>query len=139
MRIVILSPDFNMCMENLFVYGTLQFQQIVKRLTGKKFETVPAYLPGYKRCRVKGCDYPAAVETPDSEIKGMLLKNVDNRSMRQFTFFEGDEYEKRKVLVSVQHEEINAVTFVWCRDAQLLAAEDWDENHFEKYSLNKYC
>jgi len=126
-------------MENVFVYGTLQFPEIVKRLTGKEFVSVPATLAGFKRCLVKGADYPAVFEKHGTLVKGKLLKNVDDNSMHQLTIFEGGEYEKRAVEVRCGDEMIKAITFVWREDKVLLEEKDWDKNHFENHSLKKYC
>lgn len=125
-------------MENVFVYGTLQFPQIVERLTGKIFVGVPATLNGFKRCLVKGADYPAICEKQGAFVKGKLLKNVDENSMHKFTIFEGDEYERRVVEVCCENEMIKAVTFVWRENIGLLEEKDWDENQFKNYSLKKY-
>lgn len=126
-------------MENLFVYGTLQFSQIVRRLTRKEFKTIPATLLGYKRGMVKGCDYPAIFEDFGSEVKGMLLENVDDVSMQQIIHFEGSEYEKIKVKVIACEETTEAFTFIWKNDTKLLENVDWDKEKFERESLKKYC
>ena len=137
-EIVNLKPDFDLTMENLFVYGTLQFPQIVKRLTGNVFKATPATLTGYKRCLVKGCDYPAVFKNAHSKVNGMLLENVDEISMQQILFFEGNEYEKIKVRVIAGDRTTDAFTFVWKNDVDLLEDTDWDQEEFEKESLQKY-
>jgi gamma-glutamylcyclotransferase (GGCT)/AIG2-like uncharacterized protein YtfP len=49
-------------MQNIFVYGTLQSPEIIKKLTGKSFKNTPAVLEGYKRYWVKESDYPAVIQ-----------------------------------------------------------------------------
>jgi gamma-glutamylcyclotransferase (GGCT)/AIG2-like uncharacterized protein YtfP len=125
-------------MPGIFVYGTLQLPGIVKKLTGKSFTSKPAVLPGYKRCCVKGCDYPAVIQENDAETTGLVMKNVDDRSLDIISFYEGDEYEKRNVTVFMDGEPKDVLTFVWVKGTDLLENKEWDLHAFRKKSLEHY-
>ena len=77
-------------MANLFVYGTLCFPEIVEKLTGKSFQTENAVLKGYERKRIRNADYPAIIKNENIEVEGLLLWNVDKRSLKIVSFYEGD-------------------------------------------------
>ena len=125
-------------MQHIFVYGSLLFPEITKKLTEKSFKTLPATLQGYKMYCVKGCDYPAIFQQKDAVTNGLLLKNVDDLSLDIISFYEGDEYEKRQVSVNSDGKSATALTFVWVNKNDLLDDEDWDLQHFEKTSLEYY-
>ena len=125
-------------MEHLFVYGSLLFPELVTALTGKSFGYISAGLNGFKRCRVKGCDYPAIIEESGAIVKGYIIENVDKKSMQILTFFEGEEYEKKQNSISLLNTIINTALFVWVGDRELLENRDWDADEFKKKSLEYY-
>ena len=125
-------------MRHLFVYGSLLFPDLVTALTGNHFHSFPAILEGYRRCRVKDCDYPAIIETPGAKVNGLLIENIDDKSMQLLSFFEGDEYAKQQVKVSLPDKKLQAIAFIWKADFALLEETDWDKDTFEKESLPFY-
>jgi gamma-glutamylcyclotransferase (GGCT)/AIG2-like uncharacterized protein YtfP len=125
-------------MSNVFVYGTLQSPEIVKKLTGKSFKSTPAVLERYKRYCVKDCDYPAIIQQNDAQTTGLILENVDDLSLDIISFYEGDEYEKRQVTVQTGDSPEIALAFVWAKGFELLEDADWDLVQFEKTSLKYY-
>lgn len=125
-------------MVHIFAYGTLQFPQIIKRLTGKNFAAEKAMLRGYRRLLVKGTDYPAVKKSRNSSVDGILLKDVDEKSLEQIIQFEGDEYEMVNVRVHVNGSETDAVVFAWIREDRLLDEKDWNQQKFESDSLRFY-
>ncbi len=125
-------------MQHIFVYGTLLSSEIVKKLTGKTFKTCAAVLPGYQLYRVKNHDYPAIIQNKGSETNGLILENADDSSLEVLSFYEGDEYEKKKVTVFVNGKPEVALAFVWTKEIDLLTDERWDFQEFEKNSLEYY-
>jgi gamma-glutamylcyclotransferase (GGCT)/AIG2-like uncharacterized protein YtfP len=125
-------------MQNIFVYGTLQSPEIVKKLTGKSFKTSVAVLPGFKRYSVKDCDYPAVIQQKDAETTGLVLENVDDLSLEIISFYEGDEYEIQKVTVFIDGKSLIVLAFVWAKEIELLEDIEWDFHRFEKESLEHY-
>lgn len=125
-------------MQNLFVYGTLQFPELVKKLTGKTFTGRPAVLNRYRRRSVKDADYPAIVPDSEAQTQGILYEGVDRESLKKIDFFEGSEYKKEVVLVDINGKEIEALAYIWKGPAEALNENDWDHARFEKYSLSAY-
>ncbi|HKI88295.1 MAG TPA: gamma-glutamylcyclotransferase family protein [Draconibacterium sp.] len=125
-------------MPHIFVYGSLLFPELLTALTGNSFIYSPAILYGFKRFRVKGCDFPAIIEETRSKTEGLLIENVDEKSMEILSFFEGDEYREEKVTIFISDKEITAITFIWGADKSLLVNRDWDANEFKNKSLDYY-
>ena len=125
-------------MQHIFVYGSLLFPEIVEGLTGKSFETQKAVLKNFERHAVAGCDYPAILQKKNAEVKGVLLLNVDCKSLKILTFYEGDEYEQKTVEVESETKKINALVFVWKGENSVLLSEDWEEGKFKKESIKYY-
>jgi gamma-glutamylcyclotransferase (GGCT)/AIG2-like uncharacterized protein YtfP len=125
-------------MQNIFVYGTLQSPEIVKKLTGKSFKTSVAVLPGFKLYSVKDCDYPAVIQQNDAETTGLVLENVEDLSLEIISFYEGDEYEIQKVTVYIDGKSLIVLAFVWAKEIELLEDIEWDFHRFEKESLEHY-
>jgi gamma-glutamylcyclotransferase (GGCT)/AIG2-like uncharacterized protein YtfP len=125
-------------MHNIFVYGTLMSELIINKLTGKTFRWQPATLNGYKRFCVKDCDYPAILTDVYSVTKGLLIENLDDLSLDIISFYEGDEYEKKKVTVSIDGKPEAALTFIWVKGEEYLENENWDFRRFENESLDHY-
>ncbi|MBN2636088.1 MAG: gamma-glutamylcyclotransferase [Prolixibacteraceae bacterium] len=125
-------------MESLFVYGTLCFSEITEKLTGKHFKTECAVLKGYRRRRVAGADYPAIVVDSQSEVDGIILKDVDKRSMEIISFYEGEDYSIERLKVTINSQLIEVNVFVWNSAISELQNEDWDGEYFMKNSFSVY-
>jgi gamma-glutamylcyclotransferase (GGCT)/AIG2-like uncharacterized protein YtfP len=125
-------------MQNIFVYGTLQSPEIIKKLTGKLFKSTPAVLVGYKRYCIKNSNYPAIIQQDDSKTLGLLIENMDDLSLSIISFYEGDKYEKKKVTVNSNGISQDVLTFVWINGNEFLENKDWDFLNFEKTSLEYY-
>jgi len=118
-------------MQNIFVYGTLLFTEITKKLTGKSFKTLPAVLPEFKICSIKERDYPAIFVENGSETKGKILLDVEDSDLQILSFYEGDEYKKEKVTVLINGKPEIALAFVWAKENELLENKKWDLHRFE--------
>jgi gamma-glutamylcyclotransferase (GGCT)/AIG2-like uncharacterized protein YtfP len=125
-------------MQNIFVYGTLQSPEIIKKLTGKSFKSTPAVLQGYKRYWVKESVYPAVIQQIDEQTTGLVLENVDDLSVDIISFYEGDEYEKKKVTVNSNGLYKDVLTFVWVNGNEFLENKDWNLDNFEETFLEYY-
>ena len=125
-------------MQNIFVYGTLLSPAILENLTGKSLKTSSAVLSGYKRYCVKNCDYPALIRKDGSITNGLIIENAEDSTLAVLSFYEGDEYEIRKVIVLLNGKPENALTFIWEKGNEYLEKQEWDLHHFEKTSLEYY-
>ncbi|RIJ49806.1 gamma-glutamylcyclotransferase [Maribellus luteus] len=124
-------------MQQVFVYGSLLFSEVVYALTGTSFPTQEGILHNFRRFAVCGADYPAVFPRTGSKVKGKLLQNVDSRSLEILKFYEGDEYECISATIHVKNKRTEALVFVWKGDAKLLNG-NWDEKQFRETSLETY-
>ncbi len=125
-------------MTSLFVYGTLCFPEIVEKLTGKSFLSEQAILKKFQRKKVKDEDYPAIIKNRNSEVEGILLHNVDDRSMQIIAFYEGNQYRCEDLEVGLKEKSISAKVFVWNSGDCDLENYDWNLNEFVENSLELY-
>lgn len=124
-------------MQQVFVYGSLLFPEVVEALTGTAFSVKEGFLPDFKRFAVIGADYPAIVYSKGSFVTGKILQHVDDRSLEILKFYEGDEYDCISAFIHTENETTKALVFVWKGDKVQLNGH-WDENHFKETSLEDY-
>jgi hypothetical protein len=60
-----------------------------------------AILPGYRRHRVKYADYPGITEEEGGEVFGSFVTGLTKANMEKLDYFEGSQYDRRKVTVKV--------------------------------------
>lgn len=89
-----------MTVSRLFVYGTLQDDERVQQLVGRRLPWRPAVLEGYCRILDSSIGYPVVHPLAGSSVDGKLLEAVDERILDALDAYEGDRY--RRVLVQVQ-------------------------------------
>ncbi len=74
---------------DLFVYGTLLREEVVRAITGRSFRRVSARLPGLERVSPRG-SYPAAIPKRNGAVDGELLLSVDEDSLAALDRYEGE-------------------------------------------------
>jgi gamma-glutamylcyclotransferase (GGCT)/AIG2-like uncharacterized protein YtfP len=85
----------------------------MRAVTGKTFAGQKAQLACYKMRRVKGAEYPGIVDCETESVSGVLYAEVDEQSMRVLDAFEGEEYERKEVVVKLDSgEELKAFAYV---------------------------
>lgn len=125
-------------MQHIFVYGSLLFNPIVEALCGKTIESQEATLANYRRFAIQGTDYPAIISAADYKVKGKVLLNPDRKANDILNFYEGNEYHRQKVAIKTEAGLIEADAYIWNASIEALETCDWDENTFEKESLQYY-
>jgi gamma-glutamylcyclotransferase (GGCT)/AIG2-like uncharacterized protein YtfP len=125
-------------MQNVFVYGSLLFPEIVTGLTGISFSSEQATLPHFKRCGIKEADYPAIIENDGTNVQGKILFDVNEIALKQLAFFEGEDYEILKATAFCNGEKVQVLLFCWIGPHSSLTNEDWDAELFENESLEYY-
>jgi gamma-glutamylcyclotransferase (GGCT)/AIG2-like uncharacterized protein YtfP len=121
----------------VFVYGTLQFDDVVEAVTGRRFEGVKASLEDYGRRRVRDRRYPGVFPEPGSRTEGVLYRGVDAAALALLDLFEGDLYDRVALQVCVDEGPAGAQTWssAWTyvvapRHRALLSDELWDAEAF---------
>lgn len=115
----------------------------------------PAMLHAYKRYRIKNKKYPAILPTAFlSSVRGVLIEGLTDSDLWRLDIFEGSEYARQKVRVSVlktgpgdaiieatmpitqngeleiEREEVEAEVYVWIDDKGKLETGEWDFTEF---------
>ena len=107
----------------------------------------PAILHGYCRRRVKSADYPGITLDADHQVFGTWTTGLTQANMGKLDFFEGNQYERRKVTVklltkvgdaqgmgNVEGEERTAEVYVF-REKDALEDREWDLEEFRREKL----
>ncbi|KAJ8103957.1 hypothetical protein POJ06DRAFT_9967 [Lipomyces tetrasporus] len=98
----------------------------------------PAVLENYVRSGLIDESYPALVPSSDScSVTGIVVRNVSQQQVDRLDEFEGDEYERRTVVVHdlENGEDIEAQCYIWVDDLKRLTGVDWD---FEEFLQNRF-
>lgn len=122
--------------ESLFVYGTLCFPEITDALVGRPLARIDASLDGYRLHALRERPYPGILPDPAAQVHGMLLLDVDPRSLAIIEEWEDVEYRRTPVVVRTGEGERAASTFVWLRPE--LVSGDWDRDRFARERLPDY-
>lgn len=121
---------------HIFVYGTLQNDEIIRAITGKTFQKVPYSLSGYEVRRVDNEHFPGMiVSDKNSAANGFILKDIDEASYRAILNWEDKRYKVIRLSVSLNGKEAEADTFVWTQPEAL--GGDWSNVEYRKGHMNK--
>ncbi len=83
----------------LFVYGTLMAEPVMRSVCGHSFASTPATLHDFRRRRVSGEVYPAIIPCPGDQVEGALYCGLNATQLASLDVFEGTMY--RRVMVDV--------------------------------------
>ena len=125
---------------NVFTYGSLMFPDIWQRVAGDGHRFEPAFLPGYARYEIRGVPYPGLVRQKEAAVSGMLYFNVDDVDLRKLDIFEGAEYRRETVTVSLSADyNVVAETYVFMVPERL-TMRTWDPQTFPVTRfIDTYC
>lgn len=127
---------------NLFVYGTLVCPEILFALTGKSFKTDAALLKEFKRHSIFDGHvlrkYPAIKISKNNVVEGLVIYNMDQRSLEILDRYETNEYVRRAVHICVGEKIINAYTYVWKENLNHQLKGDWSLEEFKEKYLQEY-
>ncbi|KAH8882772.1 hypothetical protein GQ53DRAFT_753301 [Thozetella sp. PMI_491] len=143
-----------------FFYGTLMVPEVFYSVCYNSKEVAPeiaklhafhpAILHGYCRRRVESADYPGITEDPEHEVFGTYTTGLTKANMEKLDFFEGSQYERRKVKVklltkvgdakgvgNVEGEERTAEVYVYLNKNEL-ESKEWDLEEFRREKLQRW-
>ncbi|KAL9119415.1 MAG: hypothetical protein Q9187_004032 [Circinaria calcarea] len=86
--------------------------------------------------------------SPTSSVRGTFVSGLTEGDLWRLDIFEGDEYERKKVMVRLLEEgegkqegegrEMEADTYVWIAGEENLEDEEWDFEHFCQEKIGKW-
>lgn len=124
---------------NLFVYGTLMYEQVWRKLITGEFERRDAHLSGYRRLKIKDEDYPGLVRGIGT-VHGVVWLALDDQALKRIDDFEASFYRRISgVVVDDAGVEILAEFFVIKEsDRSILEEAEWDPLEFERHRLSHF-
>jgi gamma-glutamylcyclotransferase (GGCT)/AIG2-like uncharacterized protein YtfP len=121
----------------LFCYGSLEFPEVMREVTGRSFASEPATLEGFARYRVRDAEYPGLVPEPGARTEGTLFRALDAEALAALDRFEGALYERRRLEVRRRDGSSAAAQVYVVRDEHrhALSSEPWDAQAFAREGL----
>ncbi|MGW5218250.1 gamma-glutamylcyclotransferase family protein [Nocardia sp. NPDC004085] len=109
----------------LFVYGTLQFPEVLTALLGRVPSLEPAELTGWRAATLPRRLYPGLVSAAHGRARGAVLSGLTATEWAILDAFEDDEYDLRRVRVDGRKAPV--WTYVWTVAAD---PADWERDRF---------
>jgi len=127
-------------MVNIFVYGSLMFDNVRDALIGSRYQNLGAFISGYRRLTVKGEVYPGLVESEKGRVDGIVLLGIDSGDLRVLDQFEGHYYRRQSVTVSVHDMRLMQAETYMFRDEYrfMLSDKEWSVDEFRKTGINTF-
>lgn len=127
-------------MTEIFVYGTLEFPEVMQALTGRRFPARSAVLEHYRRARLEGLRFPAIGPQAGARTPGLLYSGIDSETVVRLDRFEGPLYERRLVQVRPTGGSLASAHAYVIAPAHrdLLGIEPWDRAGFAALHLEAY-
>jgi len=119
-------------MKNLFAYGTLMCEDIMREVTRYSLASVPGILAGFSRLLVKNELYPAIFYDQEGSVEGLVYRDVPLLAWQRLDRFEGDIYVRTSVPVRLNNDKIViSDTYVLQENFRdLLDTVDWNFSEF---------
>jgi len=114
-----------------------------KALLASQLSIQPAILHDFCRHRVRSCDYPGIIPEKGHTVRGTYVTGLTDGDIYRLDYFEGDEYERRKVKVKLVNEgeggkELEAETYVYIAGDETLEKMEWDFEEFRRERLHRW-
>ncbi|KIY99608.1 AIG2-like protein [Monoraphidium neglectum] len=125
----------------IFVYGTLMADEVLKLLLKRVPPSKPATLAGHRRYAIRGQVFPAIVPAePEASVRGKVLLQLTNKELEILDVYESEEYFRAKVAPAFDDgTTVDADVYIW-RDTyrDQLLPEGWDYEQFLGRDLESY-
>lgn len=127
-------------MENLFAYGTLMCDDIMREVSGCRLSHVSGTLKGYSRRSVKDEPYPALVPDEEGLVGGVVYRNVPNSAWDRLDRFEDEMYARQLVQIELNDgTTLLAATYVVSPEfLDHLEQSEWDFADFLRNGKAKF-
>ncbi|XWS72877.1 hypothetical protein CRYUN_Cryun02cG0077600 [Craigia yunnanensis] len=119
---------------NVFVYGSLLADDVVRVLLNRIPPSSAALLNGFHRFSIKGRVYPAILPVQNDQVIGKVLSGITDPELHILDEFEDVEYRRTSVEVSSMEssDKLQAHAYVWnnANDPNLYG--DWDFEEWKR-------
>lgn len=125
---------------NIFTYGSLMFPAVWQRVVRGQYRAEPATLADHARYALVDETYPGVVPQAGASVEGVLYRDVDTADVVALDTFEGIEYARREVVVTLDSGvAVQAGTYIFLLP-QRLAGTSWEPAAFRMAQfLGTYC
>lgn len=110
---------------SLFVYGTLQFPEVLEVLIDRVPQRRPATASGWRVAALPGLLYPGLVAQSNAVAHGLVLDGLTAREWEILDAFEDDQYDLRAIPLTAAADP--AWTYIWTAP---VTQHDWHPDHF---------
>ncbi|KAJ6373378.1 hypothetical protein OIU76_027672 [Salix suchowensis] len=113
---------------NVFVYGSLLADDVVRALLSRIPQSSSAILNGHHRFSIKGRVYPAILPVENKKVTGKVLQGITDLELYILDEFEDVEYERVTVDVSLMDSsnKSQAFAYVWSDKNDPNLYGEWD-------------
>lgn len=118
--------------DRLFVYGTLQYPEVLDILIGRAPNSTPATAAGWRAAALTDCVYPGLVPAAGHIVSGTLIENLTREEWEVLDHFEDDIYALQPLQIS---DGGHAWTYVWPRAVR---SSNWSPEGFTIDHLPDY-
>lgn len=118
---------------SLFVYGTLQFPEVLEVLIDRVPQRATATAPGWRVAALPGRLYPGLIPAPNAVASGLVLNGLTPGEWKILDAFEDDEYDLRTIQLT--NAATSAATYVW---TAAVAQDDWRRDQFTADHLSAF-
>lgn len=119
---------------DLFVYGTLQFPEVLRALLGRIPDSSPITLDGWRAAALARRTYPGLVPA-NATVPGMLLTGLRAAELEVLDEYESGPYDLRELSMT---DGRPAWSYVWT-DASCVLASDWSADEFAAQHLSGFA
>jgi gamma-glutamylcyclotransferase (GGCT)/AIG2-like uncharacterized protein YtfP len=127
-------------MQTLFVYGTLEIPQVVKKLLGTTLPSESAVLKGFERYMLINCHYPGIIRQEGAQVEGVLLHGITPKYLQLLDRYE-DKIYKRQVVQVTNSKGQGVDTWVYVvppRYKKQLTSRPWNRDYFVNTHLKRF-
>ncbi|GAA1610983.1 hypothetical protein GCM10009764_38540 [Nocardia ninae] len=118
----------------LFVYGTLQFPEVLEVLIGRVPRLQPATAPGWRVATLTDRLYPGLVPAPNGLAHGTVLSGLTAAEWEILDAFEDPEYDLRTIRLADSTAPV--WTYIW---TSTVAQDDWHPQPFATTHLTQFA
>ncbi|KAL3565954.1 hypothetical protein D5086_031369 [Populus alba] len=126
---------------NVFVYGSLLADDVVRALLSRIPQSSPAILNGHHRFSIKGRVYPAILPVENKKVTGKVLQGITDLELYILDEFEDVEYERVAVDVSLMDSsnKSQAFAYVWSDKNDPNLYGEWDFEEWKRTQMSDFA
>lgn len=127
-------------LSSLFCYGTLEFPEIMYRVTGEIFPCEVAWIHDYARYMVRNQSFPGLVYEQGSQTQGTLYHEIRPRHLKRLDAYEGLLYSRELLTVETAYgDHCTALVYVVPQQKRsMLSPREWDQQAFARQDYLRF-